>query len=73
MIRLPGGEFQRSSDVLGFEIRIIFKDLFPRRASRKHVEDIPDPDAQTADAWSAGALIWAYCDAIQMAHVTLPD
>jgi hypothetical protein len=45
MIRLPSGEFQRSGDVLRFEIRIILKDLLPCSASRKHVEDIPDPDA----------------------------
>ncbi|MDX6444083.1 MAG: hypothetical protein QOH71_1157 [Blastocatellia bacterium] len=56
MINLGGGILKTGSNVFGFEVRIILKNLGFGRASREHVQNILDPNAHTPNARAATAL-----------------
>jgi hypothetical protein len=56
MIRLESRVFNGSKDVLTFERRIIFEDLFVRNLSAQKFQDVADPNSHAAYAWTSTAL-----------------
>lgn len=56
VINLGGGVLKTGSNVLGFEVRIILKNLGFGRAAGQHVQNILDANAHTPNARAATAL-----------------
>lgn len=71
MINLGGGVLKTGSNVLGFEVRIILKNLGFGRAAGQHVQNILDANAHTPNARAAAALarIGSYPIEYLSAHV----
>jgi hypothetical protein len=71
VINLGGGILKTGSNVCGFEVRIILKNLGFGRAPCQHVQNILDPNAHTPNARAATALarIGSYPIAYVNAHV----
>src|SRR5205823_2667459 len=71
VINLGGGILKTGSNVFGFEVRIVLKNLGFCRASCQHVQNILDANAHTPNARAATALPGIGSDPIEYinAHV----
>ena len=58
MVDLSGRIFKRSSDILGFEVRIILEDLLFSRPASKHIQHILHANAQSPNARTSTTLSW---------------
>lgn len=62
------GESEASGEVLRFQFREVFENLFLRHAAGEVFEDIFHRDAHAPDARLAAALIRGDCDSIMKIH-----
>jgi hypothetical protein len=69
MIVLPGGELQNCRDVVGFEVRIVRKDFFPRCPSGEKIEHVPHANAEATNTRAATANIRRHSDSVHRAHI----
>lgn len=69
VVALTSRKLQDSGDVLGFQIRIIRKNLVVGRASRQEIENVFHPDSETADAGTPSAHTRVNRNPIDRAHV----
>jgi hypothetical protein len=56
VLGLKGRVLNGSENIFSFEKRIVGENLFETRASTQQVQNIRDPDAQAANAWTAPAF-----------------
>ena len=63
-----GGEGEASGEVLGFQFREVFEDLFLGHATGKVFEYVFHRDTHSPDAGLAAALVRANGDAIMKVH-----
>jgi hypothetical protein len=64
VIVLLGGELQDCGDIVGFEIRVVRQDLFPRRTRSEEIEHILHANAETANARTAATHIRIHRDSV---------
>ena len=69
MIVLPCGEFQNSRDVLGFQVRVVGKDLLVRRTRGEQIQDILHTNPKTANRRTTATNVRADRDSLDRAHV----
>jgi hypothetical protein len=75
VIGLMSGIFDSRKNILAFEERVVFEDLFKTRTGTQEFQNVGHSDSHSTEAWAAATLVGVVRDAINAirSHDSVPE